>query len=134
MKFLYALLAGALSATLSLAATAADWSVDVVALPGGVAGLLDDQGRTVARTRSGVFFHLTLDEDVKFRASRLASYTPPQRPLDGRVCCPMGSLPSDRGRSRRRISLVPPVAIGMALWVMPLKPRGFGSSREGARP
>jgi hypothetical protein len=83
MKFLYALLAGSLSATLSLAATAADWSVDVVALPGGVAGLLDDQGRTVARTRSGVFFHLTLDEDVKFRASRLASYTPPKGPSTG---------------------------------------------------
>jgi hypothetical protein len=80
MKFLYALLAGALSATLSLAATAADWSVDVVALPGGVAALIDDQGRTVARTRSGVFFHLTLDDDGRFRASRLASYTPPKAP------------------------------------------------------
>jgi hypothetical protein len=80
MKFSYALLAGVLSATLSLAATAADWSVDVVALPDGVAALFDDQGRTVARTQSGGFFHLTLDEVGKFRAKRLAFYSPPKAP------------------------------------------------------
>lgn len=36
--------------------------------------LFDDNGRTVARTRSGEFYHLTLNEDGKFRASRLGSY------------------------------------------------------------
>ena len=98
MKFCYALLVGALSATLSFAATAADWSVDVVALPGGVAAMFDDQGRTVARTRSGVFFHLTLDEAGKFRASRLGSYEPP-KPLrrpdmlpDGLVAMGTGTI------------------------------------------
>jgi hypothetical protein len=78
MKVFYALLAGALSVTLSLSATAADRSFDVVVLPGVVAALFDDQERTVARTRSGVFFHLTLDEDGRFRANGLAYYAPPK--------------------------------------------------------
>jgi hypothetical protein len=37
MKFLYALLVGVLSAATGFAANAADWSIEVVSLPGGVA-------------------------------------------------------------------------------------------------
>jgi hypothetical protein len=79
MKFLYALLVGVLSAATGFAANAADWSIEVVSLPGGVAALFEDQGRTVVRTRSDAFFRLGLSESGALQASRLGNYEPPKR-------------------------------------------------------
>lgn len=79
MRICLAILAGVASCAFSLAAAAADWSVDTVALPGAVAALFEDEGRTVVRTRSDAFFQLGLNDNGTLRVTRLGSYEPPKR-------------------------------------------------------
>jgi len=79
MRICLALLVGVASLALSHVALAADWSLDTVALPGAVATLFDDKGRTVAQTRTGAFFQLDLNDDGNLHVTRLGSYEPPKR-------------------------------------------------------
>jgi hypothetical protein len=79
MRICLAILAGIASCAFNLAAAAADWSVDTVALPGAVAALFEDEGRTVVRTRSDAFFQLGLNDNGTLRVTRLGSYEPPKR-------------------------------------------------------
>ncbi|NQV81274.1 MAG: VCBS repeat-containing protein [Alphaproteobacteria bacterium] len=55
-------------------ALAAEWTVEFVAVPTGIADLFDDQGRTIALTRSGVFFRIGTAPDGRVIVDRLGSY------------------------------------------------------------
>ncbi len=79
MRNCLARLVGVATLALGHAAMAADWSVEAFALPGEIAAVFEDQGRTVARTRSGAYFQLGLNDDGTLRVTRLGSYEPAKR-------------------------------------------------------
>ncbi len=76
--------------------SAAEWSIELATLPGGVVDLFEDQGKIVALTRSGAFFRIGESAVGQTVTERLGSYrqqTPMRRP----DMLPDGIVTSGRG-------------------------------------